>query len=1449
MGEPRHVVLSLGIALTRNEDGDSPRFGLDVLEDAPVHAVRVAKILEEFRYTTRRPTAAPQGQADYGELVEAAVEAEDADVLIVHIVGHGELADGSSEKLYILGSDGERLGRPVGGWIDLIEDHPRRHRPMTLFVLDVCYAGQAAVTAWHSRMDVDNRRAWVLAATGPDKQAFGYRLSQALVRVLEKYRDLEVRFDPSLRYIPPATVWRDIDRTVKELAEQDNGLPQSILTSLVPGHADLSHLPFFPNPSHIPGSSRLALASGLPPEIARLADWAADPLHFMRRAGGGEPVDRDWAEGYFSGRTTQLDSLTTWLDDDTAAPGLRVVTGKAGVGKSALLGILLCAAHPALRRHTRALWAGLDDHVPGENNRIAAVHARRLGLEEITASLARQLRHITGSDSVAPPAGESHETTGNPVQHLLSLLPSSSHPVTIVIDALDEALQPQDITTALLLPLARHAQTGDGRLRLLVATREDSRFDELIDMARTASACTDLSAIPRHEVRRDVAAYAKRLLTADGPYTRSALRAARTTLAETLAETLTTHAPTSGPDHDTEALEWGEFLTAGLYVHHLLAIPPATTPEDAVQLGLAVPRNLPDILELDLQRHTDRIHLRPVLTALAFAQGRGMPENVLAHVAAAFTADGDPPPSLRDLYALLDGEARFYLRRDVDTDGSTLYRLFHESLADWLRQPTKPPADQVSPAERLFEQLLLCVPRDMASRRLWQHAAGYLLRHMAQHAVDAGRLDDLLDDAAYLQHADPQALADALPYVQSDEATLHAAVYRVSWGVHHALPPAARRQLLALDAARFCDAPLQRALPGDADWTVQWATGRLVSLALRRTLPLGPLDGGVVAVPVAVLEGRPHVVVASRYGSVRVRDLTTGAQARELPEHIRGVLSIAMVEWKRRPHAVISIYDGPVSVWDLTTGAPVRELPDLAPGVMLMATAVLEGRPHVVTTNHRGPVSVWDLTTGEKVRELTGLTGAVFALAVTELEGRPHAVMGGSDAPVSVWDLTTGGKVRELTGRTGVVDAVAVAELEGRPHAVIAGSDSLRVWDLTTGAPVRELGSGLSVSAVAVVGLGGRPHAITGSSDSLRVWDLTTGAQTGELPGDTDSTVNVVGVVGLGGRPHAITGSSDSLRVWDLTTGAQTGGLLGHTGTVNAVAVAVLGGRPHAVTGSYNGSMWIWDLITGTPVSDLTDRPRGVNAVAVTTLEGRPHAVTGYASVQVWDLTTGTSRELGGDFEGIVSTVAVTTVEGRQHAVTGCDRMSGSAWVWDLTTGAQVRELAGHFGGVNAVATTHLEDRPHAITVTGTGGWDGELWVWDLSTGTPVLHVSGFTLALSAVAVVVLGGRPHAVTGGYDGCVWVLDLATGDLVRELDGHTWGVNAIAVAVLKGRPHAITGSRDRSLRVWDLTTGTCLSTFHFPDAVTAVDVTEGGTVVVGFGHEVAVLSLEPLTRRLR
>jgi hypothetical protein len=80
--------------------------------------------------------------------------------------------------------------------------------------------------------------------------------------------------------------------------------------------------------------------------------------------------------------------LSDWLNGSGSS--LRVVTGKPGAGKSALLGVLVRAAHPVLRGETEKLWWRLP-HKPAENRRLAVVHARRRSLAEIADSLARRM--------------------------------------------------------------------------------------------------------------------------------------------------------------------------------------------------------------------------------------------------------------------------------------------------------------------------------------------------------------------------------------------------------------------------------------------------------------------------------------------------------------------------------------------------------------------------------------------------------------------------------------------------------------------------------------------------------------------------------------------------------------------------------------------------------------------------------------------------------------------------------------------------------------------------------------------------------------------------------------------------------------------------------------------------------------------------------------------------
>lgn len=81
--------------------------------------------------------------------------------------------------------------------------------------------------------------------------------------------------------------------------------------------------------------------------------------------------------------------------------------------------------------------------------------------------------------------------------------------------------------------------------------------------------------------------------------------------------------------------------------------------------------------------------------------------------------------------------------------------------------------------------------------------------------------DDLLSDLAFVMSANPEHVLGLSDRVSDPRARLVSAVYRASASVHRSVSPAQRRQMLAVDAARFDDRDLA------ARWTVDWASGSL----------------------------------------------------------------------------------------------------------------------------------------------------------------------------------------------------------------------------------------------------------------------------------------------------------------------------------------------------------------------------------------------------------------------------------------------------------------------------------------------------------------------------------------------------------------------------------------------------------------------------------------------
>lgn len=189
-----------------------------------------------------------------------------------------------------------------------------------------------------------------------------------------------------------------------------------------------------------------------------------------------------------------------------------------------------------------------------------------------------------------------------------------------------------------------------------------------------------------------------------------------------------------------------------------------------------------------------------LLRPLAYAQGQGLPwKDLWADPAGAISGLTYTDDDVRWLH---DNVGSYIV--ETTEDDRTVYRLYHQAMADHLRAGQ----DATAVHAAISHALVGSVPIHDDGTRDWVRAHPYTLRHIAGHAVLGDVLDDLLSDAEYPVHTPPDGLTPQLHAARTAHARLTAAVYRTSVGTHRSVAPDRRRRILALDAARHNDASL-----------------------------------------------------------------------------------------------------------------------------------------------------------------------------------------------------------------------------------------------------------------------------------------------------------------------------------------------------------------------------------------------------------------------------------------------------------------------------------------------------------------------------------------------------------------------------------------------------------------------------------------------------------------
>ncbi|WP_026129362.1 tetratricopeptide repeat protein, partial [Nocardiopsis prasina] len=429
--------------------------------------------------------------------------------------------------------------------------------------------------------------------------------------------------------------------------------------------------------------------------------------HLAEAARSGGSIDAD--EWFFTGRRTVLSQVTEWMADPR--PGLCLVTGPAGSGKSAVVGHIAALSNPQTR--TQVMETPGWDHEspdPGEGIVYTTLHLRGLDATGIAKELAKAF---------------GFPEPGNPTDLLAELkkTPKEVSPI-VVLDGLDEAVSDDlgwELVSRLIQPLSEEVRlllASRPRSILVQSTGEDGQpqrvyrplRDLLAQQAVSARPFTYVDLAEQRSTRDDIRKYVIRRL--------SRVDAATEERAHTTASALVVPAD----DND------GGFLFARITVDWLSHRSPAEWATD-------LPTTITEAFEADISVLSGGPVPRELLSALAWGRGRGVPVDIWCAITGAL----HPHRS----YERADVErclARF--RRYIVEDGDgerPIYRLFHQEFIQYLRG-LAPTTDDASPEEAvavklagLAREILDAVGEDSPNvlpRYLWVH--------LVEHAQEAG---------------------------------------------------------------------------------------------------------------------------------------------------------------------------------------------------------------------------------------------------------------------------------------------------------------------------------------------------------------------------------------------------------------------------------------------------------------------------------------------------------------------------------------------------------------------------------------------------------------------------------------------------------------------------------------------------------------------------------------
>lgn len=841
----------------------------------------------------------------------------------------------------------------------------------------------------------------------------------------------------------------------------------------------------------------------------------------------------------FVRRRGVMEAIYGWVDSSPG--GLFLLVGSPGTGKSSVVAQL---AEPA--------------GASGPSGR---------GVAFVNLAGGATLRRLL--EVLAPRVGAPGEAAAP--EELVMTMRDSGRKVTIIIDSLDEAdpVDRMQIVQRLLLPLS--AIPG---IHVVVAARGGATDVPGRDMGllrQSASGWFNLDADP--QAQQDIARHVTRTLigTPSSPYRDDPK------LAESVAAAV---ARASG----------GIFLIASTVaatlawsLHAIGAADPGLQKVLRAGIGGAV--------ESDLARFgTRRNTVLETLTPLAWIEGPGVSARIVWSRLAQALAGASERISDETIDWVI-ANAGFYLTA-TSRDGELVYRLRHQSFADYLRaRDDVDPADDARSVQRRIVAALRPEPGG------WPAADPYVRRYLPVHAERAGQVADLFDDPDVMVWADPGTLADVVSRVPSASRSYAVNLYLRAGPWLERLDPPLRVYVLQSLAAEE-------------------------SAAKDGSRPRAPLSFSVLPPCKTLWTSGPR---ASQH-----RLLKASADRLEflvmLPAEGRWLLATA----ERGSGSWGTSATGSVELFDPESSAPGQRLRSLAgDGVESMVHIPAPGDDLLVCAHKNDVLEAWSLARRTSVwsRDTGRPTYHCYLL---RSRGEYLMATTGAAGPAHVWHPASGDFLRSVEP-TGGVTFVVWFTVDGRDRLCLGTSTGfLSFYDADTFVPLGDIEPEDAWTQAAFATVKGQPVLIGVRQDGrLEMRHAGDGRLLAVSEAESGNLVESLCVVaGISGRPVVATADGAVITLWTTTPLQRAQFLTGHAGMVTALGVLPANnGLNSLVSASADGTVRAWPPLDN-PDRGFSEPPISPDykSLRVTELNGRSVLLTeGWRRATVVDAENGTT--------------------------------------------------------------------------------------------------------------------------------------------------------------------------------------------------------------------------------